>query len=408
MEPTHDRVYVRGRSKFVAPSAPLVICFDDVRDPAYMTPGTDTPSRVARAARATPKKVVSSVVTYSLRTSIWLLRSFVVGESLGSAEVPSPTTAVQSALSDEDDCSESTPGSPPRALIPFLNDNGFMTRTLTLERLVLTGSLPTMTKIYNLFTRHRLEWTARSLGRYSEELAVMHERAFMVTTTYHFLCMICSLLRSAIVPIWHIDQLKTPLGTVYIGLIKDEANELDPHRGPRLELRPLGDNLADTVAQARRATQHASNSTNTTPIESIPGSSTAPSFSRSDPFPTLSFIAEAEERLERRMVQYTKRKIAKPVEDTMMAALFATFEIPPPPPRYHDKRRRGREEEESREQKKEHREMEAAREASLADEEMRRMRVVESAVGASCSRDVAIARGISNSAIADENTTEGV
>ena len=76
-------------------------------------------------------------------------------------------------------------------------------------------------------------------------------------------------------PIWHIDQLKTLLGTVEIGLIKDESNDLALRRGPCPELRPLGDNLADMVAKARMATQAAS--TNTTPIESILGSSTAPS-----------------------------------------------------------------------------------------------------------------------------------
>ena len=104
-------------------------------------------------------------------------------------------------------------------------------------------------------------------------------------------------------------------------------------------------------------------------------------------------ITEAEEHLERKMVQYIERKIAKvhqrldafelcvldrpvppvdvstlqaavdslradidmilearvpesktpsvePTEDTVMAALFATSEIPPPPTREHDKRRR--------------------------------------------------------------------
>ena len=78
--------------------------------------------------------------------------------------------------------------------------------------------------------------------------AVMHERAFKVTTTYPFPCMILALCRSAGVPIWHIDQLKTPQGIVDIGLIRDEANELAPHRGPRQELQPLADDLADTVA----------------------------------------------------------------------------------------------------------------------------------------------------------------
>ena len=37
----------------------------------------------------------------------------------------------------------------------------------------------------------------------------------------------------------------------------------------------------------------------------------------------------------------------EPVEDTVMATLFATSEIPPPPPREHAKRRRGREEDEA-------------------------------------------------------------
>ena len=216
----------------------------------------------------------------------------------------------------------------------------------------------------------------------------------------------------------NVDQLKTPLGTVDVGLIRDEANELAPRRGPHLELPPLADDLADTVAQARMATQAAS--TDTTPVESIPGSSTAPSSSRTAPLPALvplarvkkleapmatllhhiqpwmkRSIAEAEKRLERRMVQHTERKIAEghqrldtfelrvlartappvdvstlqaafdilradidmileamvpefeapslePAEDTVMAALFATSEMPPPPPREHAKRRMGR------------------------------------------------------------------
>ena len=36
-----------------------------------------------------------------------------------------------------------------------------------------------------------------------------------------------------------------------------------------------------------------------------------------------------------------------PAEDTVLAALFATSEIPPPPPREHAKRRRGRAEDEA-------------------------------------------------------------
>ena len=44
----------------------------------------------------------------------------------------------------------------------------------------------------------------------------------------------------------------------------------------------------------------------------------------------------------------------------------------------------------------------------LADEEARRMGVVESAAGASSSRDVAIVGGTADSVVADEDTTEDV
>ena len=52
-------------------------------------------------------------------------------------------------------------------------------------------------------------------------LAVMHDRAFKVITTYPFPCIIFSLYRSTGMPIWHVDQLKTPQGTVDVGLIRD-------------------------------------------------------------------------------------------------------------------------------------------------------------------------------------------
>ena len=126
----------------------------------------------------------------------------------------------------------------------------------------------------------------------------MHERAFKVTTTYPFPCMIFALCNSAGVPIWHVIQLKTPQGTVDVGLIRDEANELAPRRGPHLELPPLVDDLADMVAQARTATQAAS--TDTTPVESIPGSSTSPSSSRTTPLPALVPLARVQ-KLEAQM-----------------------------------------------------------------------------------------------------------
>ena len=65
MAPKQDRTYARGRSKYVAPSARLIISSDDERDPEYVPPGTSTPSRAARAPIATPKTVASGVVTAS-------------------------------------------------------------------------------------------------------------------------------------------------------------------------------------------------------------------------------------------------------------------------------------------------------------------------------------------------------
>ena len=99
---------------------------------------------------------------------------------------------------------------------------------------------------------------------------------------------------------------------------------------------------------------------------------------------------------------------AEPAEDTMMATLFATSEIPPPPPREHAKRHKGREKDEVTSRKKEHREMEAARRALLAEEEARHMRAEELAAGASSFRTVKIAGDTADSAVADEDTTEGV
>ena len=111
-----------------------------------------------------------------------------------------------SASSDEADSSDSTSGSPAQVPTPttdqpnrwcvdgqfkiysdamFLTDKGLMTRTLTLERRVLTGSLPTMPEIHNLCTRHRLEWTARPLGRYSEKMVREFYASYVATLRSH-------------------------------------------------------------------------------------------------------------------------------------------------------------------------------------------------------------------------------
>ena len=102
----------------------MVIGSDDERDPEYVPPGTSTPSRAARAARATPKKVASGVVTASQSDEERTMTSTPFGsatneerasgslgvswseEASGSAEVTAPPTAVVSASSDEADSLE--------------------------------------------------------------------------------------------------------------------------------------------------------------------------------------------------------------------------------------------------------------------------------------------------------------
>ena len=95
-------------------------------------------------------------------------------------------------------------------------------------------------------------------------------------------------------------KLKTPQGTVDVGLIRDEANKLAPRRGPSPELSPLPDDLADMVALERTATQA---STDTTPVESISGSSTALSSSRTTPLPALVPLARVQ-KLEAQMLHF--------------------------------------------------------------------------------------------------------
>ena len=78
-------------------------------------------------------------------------------------------------------------------------------------------------------------------------------------------------------------------------------------------------------------------------------------------------------------------KSVEPAEDTVLAALFATSEIPPPAPPESAKRSRGRVEDEARSRKKEHREMEATRRASISKKEAHQMRASKLAAGASSS-----------------------
>lgn len=111
----------------------------------------------------------------------------------------------------------------------------------------------------------------------------------MSSTIYSFSYMIFQLCRDAGLPIWHRDVLCAPTGTVDIGFITDEANEVAPWRGPIFDVKPLDDNLVDTVEQAQGADHATLEPTDTNPVESATGTSRAPSSSRSTP-PSVALV----------------------------------------------------------------------------------------------------------------------
>ena len=133
---------------------------------------------------------------------------------------------------------------------------------------------------------------------------------------------------------WNIDMINTFPDAMDIGLTLDEATEVTPHRGPHPVVQLLSENLAATIEQAKVDNLDKSELTGTTPVESIPGASTASRSSRSTPSATMvplarvnkleaqmdtllhhilpwiqSSIVEVEERIERKMAQHTKRQI---------------------------------------------------------------------------------------------------
>ena len=145
---------------------------------------------------------------------------------------------------------------------PYLHNNVLMAICLT---------LPFLTAAYNIVTWDRVVLMETMVVGFEVDFAwilqeVINEGAFKYTTTYPFLCMIIEFLRFAGVPVWHIDVINTAPSTVDIGIIWDEANELSPTRGPRPEVQPLGENLADTIEQAQAANPATSKKTDTTPL----------------------------------------------------------------------------------------------------------------------------------------------
>ena len=81
-------------------------------------------------------------------------------------------------------------------------------------------------------------------------ISVIHGRDFKASNTYPFSYTIFQLCRDTAVTIWHRDVLRALTRTVDIGLITEEANEATPWRGPKVDVKPLGENLGDTVEQS--------------------------------------------------------------------------------------------------------------------------------------------------------------
>lgn len=104
-------------------------------------------------------------------------------------------------------------------------------------------------------------------------IMAIHERSFKMSTTYPFACLIFHLCRDAAVPTRHCDILRIPAGTFCMGLIKDEANVAAPWRGPRVEMHPLSENLANIVALDQGADPATSEPVDTTPANSSHGAS---------------------------------------------------------------------------------------------------------------------------------------
>ena len=142
-------------------------------------------------------------------------------EASMSAEVPAPATFAQSASSYEADSSDSTPGSPTRALTPVVDEpkrwcvnwvtktkgsikKTNMTFTSIFLWLIVCHYLSLMAP-YNIVTWDRSVLMVAMIVGFEMDFAwllkvVMHNRAFIVQTSYPFPCMIFSLCRSTGVP----------------------------------------------------------------------------------------------------------------------------------------------------------------------------------------------------------------
>lgn len=107
-------------------------------------------------------------------------------------------------------------------------------------------------------------------------IMVIYKRDFKTSTTYPFSCKIFLLHREVGVPIWHFHTLHHPTMIVDICLIMDEANVAAPHRGPKIVVPPLSENLVETVELALGADHTTLDPADTTSNDSIHAASRSP------------------------------------------------------------------------------------------------------------------------------------
>lgn len=113
--------------------------------------------------------------------------------------------------------------------------------------------------------------------------AVIHERAFMTSTTYPFPYLIFNCAGMQECKFCNGIRLLYPTGKVDIGIIRDEVNAAAPHRVPRIKVHTLSENLVDTVQLAEWVDYPAQKHNDPTSASSSHAASTVPYSSRSTP-----------------------------------------------------------------------------------------------------------------------------
>lgn len=63
----------------------------------------------------------------------------------------------------------------------MLNEKGVVTLLVTVERRVLTGSLPTVPEVHGLFNMKKFYWMTQDLGIYSEKIVWEFYASYVVT-----------------------------------------------------------------------------------------------------------------------------------------------------------------------------------------------------------------------------------